>query len=88
MVCKRVRYFGQVQGVGFRWTAQHTAGGYEVSGHIRNLADGSVELVVEGEPDQVEGFLNALAGRMGSYIDRTTVIDEPVGNYDGFRIRH
>ena len=46
-VCKQVRYSGQVQGVGFRYTAQRLAEGYAVSGYVRNLPEGDVELVAE-----------------------------------------
>jgi acylphosphatase len=87
-VCKRVCYSGRVQGVGFRYTAQHLAGGYAVAGHVRNLADGDVELVAEGEADEVERFLAAVARRMGPNIDRAAVQDEPAADRRGFHIRH
>jgi len=87
-VCKRVCYSGRVQGVGFRYTAQHLAAGYAVVGHVRNLPDGDVELVAEGEADEVERFLAAVAGRMGPNIDRTAVHDEPPAGRRGFHIRH
>ena len=48
---------GHVQGVGFRATAARVAEGFEVAGHVRNLADGSVELVVEGNDTEVKAFL-------------------------------
>src|SRR5262249_15767968 len=77
MICKRVHYQGRVQGVGFRYTAQRIAGGFRVAGYVKNLRDGSVELVAEGEPDQVEAFVAAVAERMADYITRSTVSDEP-----------
>ena len=43
-----VFYSGQVQGVGFRYTAKTVATGFEITGTIRNLPDGRVELVAEG----------------------------------------
>ena len=87
-VCKRVLYAGRVQGVGFRYTAQHLAAGYAVAGHVRNLPGGEVELVAEGEADEVERFLAAVAGRMAPNIDRTAVWDEPPAGRQGFHIRH
>ncbi len=87
-VCKRVRYTGRVQGVGFRYTTQRLAEGFPVSGYVRNLPGGDVELVAEGEADQVEAFLAAVARKMASYIEASTVQDEPAGGYKGFRIRH
>jgi acylphosphatase len=88
MICKRVYYEGRVQGVGFRYTAQELAEGAAVAGHVRNLPNGSVELVVQGEPASVDAYLSALAARMASYIERSTVREEPPGNYTDFRIRH
>ena len=55
-------YRGRVQGVGFRYTVKQLATGYEVTGWVRNLADGRVELLVRGEQAQVEEFLAAIAG--------------------------
>jgi acylphosphatase len=87
-ICKRVNYSGHVQGVGFRFTAQHLASGFGVAGHVRNLPNGDVELVVEGEAGEVERFLTAVAGRMAPNIDRTAVQDEPPGGRQGFHIGH
>ena len=87
-VCKRVRYSGRVQGVGFRYTARQLADEFPVTGYVRNLADGSVELVAEGEAEQVEAFLDAIARRMSEYIGHSAVQDEPPGGFQGFRIRH
>ena len=85
-VCKRVYYLGRVQGVGFRYTAQTLAAEYAVAGTVRNLDNGDVELVVEGEEDQVTAFLRAVADHMGWYIHRTTVHDATPGGQQGFRI--
>jgi acylphosphatase len=89
-VCKRVRYSGRVQGVGFRMTAAALAGRYPgLNGYVRNLPDGDVELVAEGEQSLVEGFLGAVARKMGGYVANTAVADEPPGRESGgFRIRH
>jgi acylphosphatase len=88
MICKRVCYRGQVQGVGFRYTAQHVAEGFAVVGYVRNRPDGTVELVAQGETEQVEAFLRALAARMAGYIQRADVQDQPPGHYQDFRIRY
>jgi acylphosphatase len=86
MVCKRAVYSGRVQGVGFRYTAQRLAQGYEVTGYVRNLANGSVELVAQGQADQVDAFLEAVARRMADYIRKTSVREESPGDYQGFEI--
>ncbi len=64
----RVFYSGRVQGVGFRFTCQHLARGFEVTGWVKNLPDGRVELVAEGEKREVEAFLARVAEAMGSNI--------------------
>jgi acylphosphatase len=66
---RRVYYSGRVQGVGFRYTAHHLAQGFAVSGFVRNLDDGRVELLAEGEPAELVRFLDAIRGRFGGYID-------------------
>jgi acylphosphatase len=85
-VCKRVRYFGRVQGVGFRYTARGLARGFAIAGHVVNLPDGSVELVAEGAADQVDGFLAALQRRMAGYIERDTINEEAPTGLHGFHI--
>jgi acylphosphatase len=86
IVGKRVNYMGRVQGVGFRYTAQALAADYAVAGTVRNLDNGDVELVVEGEAEQVTAFLRAVADRMGRDIHRTTVRDATPSGQQGFRI--
>ena len=56
----RVFYSGRVQGVGFRITAKQLACGFEVSGTVRNMPDGSVELVAEGSRVEIDAFLASI----------------------------
>jgi acylphosphatase len=88
MTCKHVHYYGRVQGVGFRYTAQGIAARFPVAGYVKNLRDGTVELAAEGEPEQVDAFLAAVAERMGDCVTRSTVSDEPVAAHKGFQIRY
>ncbi|MBX3413828.1 MAG: acylphosphatase [Pirellulales bacterium] len=85
---REVFYSGRVQGVGFRYTTRRIAADYAVTGHVRNLPDGRVELVVEGASGELDRFLAALAAEMSAYISgaesRTSA---PRGTYDGFDIR-
>ena len=52
----RIFYSGHVQGVGFRYTAKTVAAGYDVTGLVRNLPDGRVELVAEGAREELDAF--------------------------------
>jgi acylphosphatase len=63
-----VHYTGRVQGVGFRATAEHIAGRYPVTGYVRNLPDGRVELLAEGARPDVEAFLAAVRSRFAGHI--------------------
>ncbi len=59
-----VIFSGYVQGVGFRYTARRVAGGFAVTGWVRNLPDGKVELEAQGERAEVEACLEAVRSRM------------------------
>ena len=82
-------YSGRVQGVGFRVTARGLARGFAVAGYVRNLPDGRVELVAEGEPQAVEGFLAAVSRELGDNIHSSTVARESAAEpeFDAFAIR-
>ncbi len=65
---RRVRYTGRVQGVGFRASTRRVSDTFRVTGYVKNLVDGSVEVVVEGHPVQLDRFLAAVAVDLGRYI--------------------
>jgi acylphosphatase len=68
---KRVQVFyaGRVQGVGFRYSAREVACGYDVTGFVRNLSDGRVEMVAEAEEDELKAFLTGIVeSHLGSHI--------------------
>ncbi|HCN28121.1 MAG TPA: acylphosphatase, partial [Verrucomicrobiales bacterium] len=61
MTAKQVLYTGRVQGVGFRYSVKQLASGYEVTGSIRNLPDGRVELrAMSRDPGELSDFLAAI----------------------------
>jgi len=84
-----VFYTGRVQGVGFRYTAREIACGFELTGYVRNLDDGRVELVAEGVEEEVTGFLEAVrASQLGSHIRNADVNwGDGSGEFRGFDIR-
>jgi acylphosphatase len=83
-----VLYSGRVQGVGFRYTAKNVATGFEVTGIVRNLSDGRVELVAEGLKDELEGFQQAIReSGLGGLIAREEVTWSDAKNeFRGFEI--
>lgn len=80
---------GIVQGVGFRWYARRTGNLTGVDGWVRNLPDGRVEIVVEGEDEKVEKFIQELKnGYLGANIKRIEKFEEVYkGEFKGFEIR-
>jgi acylphosphatase len=87
MVRKRILYAGRVQGVGFRYTTQGIARGFPVAGYVRNLPDGRVELVAEGEGSEVSAFLARVADHWAGSVTDAAETDEPVQGLAGFAIR-
>jgi acylphosphatase len=85
----QVFYEGHVQGVGFRWSIKQIARGFDVSGFVRNLPDGRVELQASGADEEVRAFLNAIGeSELRSLIKSTSEhpLPQPV-NLSGFTIR-
>lgn len=64
----RVFFEGRVQGVGFRATTTDVARNFEVTGFVRNLNDGRVELLAEGEPQILIEFRDAVRSRLARNI--------------------
>lgn len=85
---RRIVYSGRVQGVGFRATAVDVATGHPVSGWVRNEADGTVLMEIQGDAVTIDRCLKALSTRMGWFIreEKTRVI--PVEESEsGFTVR-
>jgi len=90
MISCQVFYEGRVQGVGFRFTVRHIAKGFDVTGWVRNLADGRVELQVTGDEDELRAFLDQIAqSELHSLIRKQTEnkLNEPVAARS-FEIRY
>jgi acylphosphatase len=84
----QVLYSGYVQGVGFRYTVKSVAAGFEVTGTVRNLPGGAVELVAEGAKDELEAFRQAIRDSgLDHFIRQETVSwQEATGQFRGFEI--
>lgn len=86
----RIFFSGTVQGVGFRFTAERLARRFSVTGFVRNLDDGRVEVVAEGEEAVLVEFLTAIReSGMKHYIQDTEAHwSDAQGAFKGFRIAY
>ncbi|MEQ9454986.1 MAG: acylphosphatase [Phycisphaeraceae bacterium] len=80
LTLKRIRviYAGDVQGVGFRFTAARLAQAFPITGFVRNLSDGTVHLEAQGSPFDLDAFLDRLAHDMAPNIQHTSQTNIPL----------
>jgi acylphosphatase len=85
----QVVYSGRVQGVGFRWTCQSIARRHPVTGTVKNLSNGTVELFADGDVGDVHSFLAEIHQAMSGNIENVDIrsVQETV-RFSGFRIVH
>jgi acylphosphatase len=82
-----VYYSGRVQGVGFRYTALEFAETLGITGWVRNLRDGRVEMAAEAHEDVLRKFLSELKSSFSSYIRGEDIDWQPAtGEFKGFQI--
>jgi len=83
-----IHYSGHVQGVGFRYAVKSVAAGFEITGTVRNLLDGRVELIAEGLREELEAFRKAIpeAGLEHFIRDEQMSWGEATGEFRGFEI--
>jgi acylphosphatase len=84
----RIVYLGHVQGVGFRYAVKSVAAGFEVTGVVRNLTDGRVELVAEGQRQELDAFREAIRDSGLEHFIRDEQLNwaEAAGEFRGFEI--
>jgi acylphosphatase len=88
VIRRRLIVHGRVQGVGFRYTLARAAQTRGVAGWVRNRADGTVEVVLEGETDAVESLTRfSQDGPRGAAVERVEVVDEEPEGLRGFAAR-
>lgn len=84
---RHVIFTGHVQGVGFRYTARQTAQQYRVTGFVRNLPDGTVEMHIQGPAQEIEHCIQEIQASFTGYLRETRI--EPAAyspRYTDFRI--
>ena len=84
----QIYYSGHVQGVGFRYTVKRVAAGFELAGMVRNLPDGRVELVAEGDAAELKAFQQAIRDEGLAHFIRDEHVEwcEAQGGWRGFEI--
>jgi len=87
MLAKHIIFIGRVQGVGFRFTARRAASRRQLTGYVRNMPNGSVEMLAQGRPDDVNDCIQDIKEYFAGYL-RETKIEEipPDPRYTDFKI--
>ena len=85
MIAKRVIFEGRVQGVGFRYTTKELARGFDVCGWVKNLPEGSVEMQVMGEEDEVGDFIREITEESNVAHHIKNVTAEKIPLLEGMR---
>ncbi len=82
-----IYYSGSVHGVGFRYTAERTALSLNITGWVKNLEDGRVEVVCEGDAAALNKFSDRIKDIFGAYIRDVSMEPQmPTGEFEGFDI--
>jgi acylphosphatase len=76
---KHIIFSGRVQGVGFRFTAFDKANRHQLTGFVRNLRDGTVEMLIQGNSDDIDSCIKDIENAFNGYI-RETRIEEVAFN--------
>lgn len=71
----RAYFSGRVQGVGFRYSTSQLAKGYEVTGYVKNLVDGRVELEIEGDEKECRQLVESIQDELDAYVRKTELSD-------------
>jgi acylphosphatase len=86
-IAKHIWFSGRVQGVGFRYTAQRIASRYGLTGYVRNTHDGKVEMVAQGQPEDIENCIRDIRETFGAYVRDVQENEVPVDSrYKSFEI--
>ena len=89
MIRRHYNFFGWVQGVGFRYTAQYAANAHGVTGWVRNEYDGSVTMEIQGSEEQIDKVVQAINNARYISIEKTLCRDTAVvPDETKFRVRY
>ncbi len=77
-IAKHIVFIGRVQGVGFRFTAFHSANIYKLTGFVRNCPDGTVEMLAQGPADKITACLRDIEESFPGYVRETKIDEIPI----------
>ena len=87
MTARHVIFIGRVQGVGFRYTAHRIAHRHQLTGFVRNLPDGTVEMFAQGPAQDIDDCIQDIKDYFGDYLRDTKIQEIPTDpKYKDFRI--
>lgn len=84
MIRKHIIFYGRVQGVGFRYHATYESRSLGLTGWVRNLSDGTVEMEVQGDPAKIDRMLAYLDGQKYIRIEGMDTKELPLKRESGF----
>jgi acylphosphatase len=86
-LAKHIIFSGQVQGVGFRFTAFNMANRHQLTGFVRNLPDGTVEMLIQGTSGAIDDYIRDIKEYFSGYIRETKIKEIPSNSqYKDFEI--
>jgi acylphosphatase len=86
-LARHIIFKGRVQGVGFRFTAYNVAKRYDLTGMVRNLPDGSVEMIAQGQPSEIDCCIRDISESFSYNVTETNVDEVPMNTkYTDFKI--
>ena len=77
LTARHIIFTGRVQGVGFRFTAEKIARRHQLAGYVRNLPDGTVEMLAQGPSDSVQDCISDIEESFAGYIRKTDIRQVP-----------
>jgi len=87
MVAKHIVFSGRVQGVGFRYTAHRMAGRHRLTGYVRNLPNGTVEMLAQGPAQDIDDCIRDIQDSLAGHVRDVRAVDVPPDpTYTDFRI--
>lgn len=87
MLAKHIIFIGRVQGVGFRFTARRAASRRQLTGYVRNMPNGSVEMLAQGRPEDVNDCIQDIKEYFAGYLKETKIEEIPPDpRYTDFKI--